>query len=220
MPTAACPCEGCLVQEWGRLGHLSCEIKCGAAHSAGVGAHLPVPSHTGVKGGLGGHCQPQGQGEQSTAVPPQWGLGPTLEHPQQTQTWPMQCCCGKHLPSQSSAALPPSPCQDGISFCHFSWVFFKRDCSGYRPSWQGADELRAASTGGCPLLAVPLSCPTHQNVAISSGELPEGLHDLFLCPCLFEVPVHSAILFLEKKGEWLAGWRGRELGCFSSYACP
>lgn len=159
MPTAACPCEGCLVQEWGRLGHLSCEIKCGAAHSAGVGAHLPVPSHTGVKGGLGGHCQPQGQGEQSTAVPPQWGLGPTLEHPQQTQTWPMQCCCGKHLPSQSSAALPPSPCQDGISFCHFSWVFFKRDCSGYRPSWQGADELRAASTGGALSWQSPYHVP-------------------------------------------------------------
>lgn len=62
MPTAACPCEWCLVKERGCLGHPSGKTKCEAANSAGVGAPLPMPSHTGVKGVPGGHHQPQGRG--------------------------------------------------------------------------------------------------------------------------------------------------------------
>lgn len=63
-----------------------------------------------------------------------------------------------------------------------------------------------------PLAAAPTAAPAHQDIAVSPGELPEGFCDLLLCPRLLEVPIHSAILFLEKKGEPSEGQGEEEPG--------
>lgn len=147
MPTVACSCEGHLVQAGGCLGHSSCKTECGAANCARVGA--PTAHAIAYWGKEQTRRLPSAPGTRglSMVVPLQHILEPTLEHPQQTWTWPEKCCCSKRVPSQPSAALLSPLYQDGISLCHFP-CFFKRDCSGCSPSGQGADEPRAAPTGG------------------------------------------------------------------------
>lgn len=82
---------------------------------------------------------------------------------------------------QLSAALHPPSHQDGVSL-------------PFRELPRAAEQPPEE-----PLPEDPTASPTHQHIAVPPCELPEGLCDLFLCPCLLEVPVHSAVLFLERK---------------------
>lgn len=102
MLTVACSCEGHLVQAGGCLGHPPCETKHGAARSVRVEA--PAIAHWGKEQAQRLPSAPGMRGK-SMAVPLQQVLGPTLEHPQHTQTWPKQCsqcskciCCSPLTP--------------------------------------------------------------------------------------------------------------------------
>lgn len=106
IPTAACPCEGCLAQAGGCLGHPSCETERGAAPSARLGAPTARTITYWDKQQAQRLPSAPRMREQNVAVPLQQVLGLTLEHPQQTQTCLEQCCCSNHVPSQPSAALP------------------------------------------------------------------------------------------------------------------
>lgn len=75
MPTTACPCEGCLAQAGGCLGHPSWETKRRAACSARVGA--PAIAYWGKEQAQKLLSAPGMRG-QSVAVPLQRVLGPTL----------------------------------------------------------------------------------------------------------------------------------------------
>lgn len=222
MPTAACPCEGCLVQAGGCLGHSSCETERGAAHSARVGAPTPhAITHWGKEQAQRLPSAPGMRG-QSMAVPLQQVLGLTLEHPQQTRAWPEQCFCSKHVPSQPSTALPSPLHQDGISLCHFS-CFFKRDCSGCSTSGQGANESRAASAGGALSRQPPQHPPLTKTLRFP---LVNSLKASVTCSFVrvflksrFTVP--SSFLKRRESGEWDGEeWSEGKDGCFSSHACP